>query len=979
MRKCFLLLLCFMLFVGAAAAEPQQLQVGFPSTVGSKPLVQQATMDDAWFAAPSDTYQHELAKLSISMAVASFRDVLAPLEESDHYLISFFEQAGFEQYRAYGYSEATSANTISNAIAMRHMTDDQGDYVLLAIPVCGQGYGDEWMSNFTIDAGDTHTGFLNAAQIVRSRLSDYIQEQGLADQRLKIWGTGFSRAAAVSNLLGQMLLEDPAFEQNNIFIYTYGTPNTTKKPTPYPQIKNICGSFDPVPKIPFADWGFSKNGVTYYLPALETDDEYPRDMVLARQVYRDLMGSSENFASLAERNWLVGQVLELLYEFLPESSIYSEGYQAAVIAAYGTKGSILDKLNAMLRALDEHHEDTADVAHVRDELMTLLSMGVTDTVNVLTGNGGSSVWYDLLSSGTMLAHEHFPEVYLSWIFSTDDIYLLYGQDSRFARLVLTGDVDVRITDGETVLMDGDETKLAVSRLQRQMFISLPAGSSYHVVVTARSDTRVNVAFSNASINFVSMALSSINPLTLRTGEFVTVEVPDCHELDGELLVKLNDHQELTVYGGEYGSSYAELLAKNGSATAITEEMRYLVNSAVIMFPWLICSTVMVLYALSILVKRLIRGRVNDQTICQRPGRILLLIAAVLAGMTAVNVSLMVAAQVRSAETVMLTNRTLQRASELLGLGTYACQVSQAVIYAITSLLCVRAVNHQFSRIRLARLSLVLLVLDIMTLFLGRVFDSITVSEVMIQLVPILSIAGLTLSISKDDPKRTLGKRWLPLSRTILMTAVLFFVRQSYVIIFGTTALPAVLLKALSGLPVLLLAVLLWKQRRTSLSLMTMLAIACYFAANTVINLSMPIALFIYTVGHCLLVFSYLKAQPRLSLPRILFWVLVALFFEAQLFIYQRDLGVAALAMGCLYIAALVGIPVTAQKISKRVQLGSVLFIISNQILSITLMFPGDFLLESVELLLYYIAVIIMAADPNALGIPADLQPTMAEN
>lgn len=967
-KRIIAVVLLLLMTVGNALAEPVRLRVGFPSTVGSEALTREVMLEDTWFNAPSSTYNHQLAKLSICMAVASFRDVKAPLTQSDHYLADFFVQAGFEDYRAYGYSEPTAADTISNAIAIRRMADEAGPFVLLAVPVCGQGYGDEWMSNFTIDAGENHTGFMTSAEMVYQRLKDYVRDNDLTGQRIKVWCAGFSRAAAVSNMLAQKLLEDPELEPDNVFCYTFGTPNTTKDPVASPQIFNICGAFDPVPKIPFADWGFGKHGQTLYLPALETDEEYQHETGPAGKVYELLMGSSDDFASVAERNWLVGQVLELVYEFLPESAVYSEGYQAAVIAAYGTKGNLLDKINAMMTTLTEHHEDVSGVARVRDELLTLLSMGVTDTVNMLTGNGGNSIWYDLLSSGILLAHEHFPEMYISWLFSTDDTELLYGQSSKYARLVLTGDVSVRVMEGDQVLMDGERTSLAVTQLNRQTFIALPVGKSYHAVVTARDNTRSNVAFSFASVNNVSVQLNATNTLTLHPGEFVTVDIPDGSGEDNALTVMLNGRQKLVVYDDEDGGSYAKLLMENSAA--ISEEMRYMLNSAVIMVPWLLCSSVLALYVLVIVVKRLVRRRVDDRAACQRPGMVLLIAAAVMAALTAINVLMTVLIQVRSADTVVLTNKTLQRAAEFLGLGTYAHHASQIVIYACLAVLCIRAIHHEFSRIRLVRLACVVQVMDLMTIFLGRVFDTLSVTEILAQLVPVLALMGLALSIRRDDPRRMVGKHWLPVSRTVLVTAVIFFVRQSYVLIFGTQTLLAVGMKALSGLPVLLLALLIRQRKADFISRMTFGAIACYFVANTVINLSMPAAIIIYTLGHCLLVWAYLWKR-KLSRPRLIVWIVLAVLFEVQLFAVMRGLAPVVKLMAFPYIVAIIGVLVTAEKVSRRVQVGSILFLVSNQILGFTLLYPGDFLLESVELLLYYIAVIIMTSDPEALGVPAD--------
>lgn len=149
MRRFLLLVLCLILIAGSAVAEPIKLEVVFPATEKSRPITQSVMLDDHWFDAPSSIYNHQLTRLSACMMVSAFRDRLAPLAKSDHYLTGFFSAAGFEGYQPCGYETEPGAYTISNGIAMKRLADDRGEYVLIAVPVCGQGYGDEWMSTWS--------------------------------------------------------------------------------------------------------------------------------------------------------------------------------------------------------------------------------------------------------------------------------------------------------------------------------------------------------------------------------------------------------------------------------------------------------------------------------------------------------------------------------------------------------------------------------------------------------------------------------------------------------------------------------------------------------------------------------------------------------------------------------------------------------------------------------------------------------------
>lgn len=953
----FLCVLC-----GWALAEKTTVSVAFPDTMDGLEHAVETELDFDWFDEPSDQYDHRLAKLSISVAMSAFRDGKVPLSEADHYLLRFFDEAGFDSYETYGYEKRPTRESVSNGIGIKYLSDEAGEYVLLAVPVCGQGYGDEWLGNFTVDHGTEHVGFAIAADTVYERVLNYIEHNDLSDKRVKVWCMGFSRAAAVSNLLGDRLLRDGCFAQTDIFVYTFGTPNTTKEPTAWPQIHNICGRFDPVPRIPFGDWGFGKHGETFYLPAMETETDFLANADGARTVFSTVLGSDENFKPMVERNWLVCRIMEMLYACIPDAEAYTAGYQNAVIAAWSAKGSPLNKIDAMMSQLVIQGEDTAALEQVRDELIMLVSVGVTDTVNLLIGKGGTSVWFELLSSGKLLAHEHFPEVYLSWLYSTDDLDVLFGRGDGYVRLIYTGNPAVTITDGENVLLDETHSEMAVTHVKDQTFVFLPVGKTYHVNLRADTPLGTQLGYGRASVAKVSLPLMTTNAITLYENEFISMEIPT-DQPDGMPIIQLNNEQEIALFDGADGGTYAKLLVD--SSGGATEEMRYMMNSAVIMVPWILCSTILLLYLIVVFIKRLIRHHLDDAVHCRRAGKAMLIAAAVLSGLAGANVLFVMIRSVISAGTVVLTNRTLLRASQFLGWSTNIYLSSQMIIYAITALLCLRSIHHELSRIRLVRVSLALIVLDVITLFLGRVFGTLNLSEFFVLVVPVLNIAGVLMAMSREDRGRAVGRRWLPVTRVLLITALIFFARQGYVFIFGVQNPIAVGAKALSGLPVLLLALELWHRRREMLNRLTLWAMICYFAANTVINLSMPLGIAAFIVGHVLLIFAY-QGKRRFTGRQLVFWGALTAVGAWQIFQTLRTMGAVEQVAGFFYAAALSGMLVSAWGTTRRLRTGTIIYLMSNLLLSVTLLFPGDFVLESVELLLYYIALLILAADPKAL-------------
>ena len=228
-----------------------------------------------WFDADARVYNHDLAKASLGLATSAFRPNPQRTEDgfaADYNVRSFLEQAGFTGLRSDDYDKNPSMYTVSTVMGHQTVGEGDGAFELIAVGICGQGYNNEWESNLSIGTGKNPEGFSNAAHLVYDRVFGYISENHLRE-KIKIWLSGFSRAAAVSNITASLLSDSDLFSQETVFAYTFATPMTVldTEPKRYGNIFNICGKMDPVPQIPFADWGYSRYGITYFTPTMETD------------------------------------------------------------------------------------------------------------------------------------------------------------------------------------------------------------------------------------------------------------------------------------------------------------------------------------------------------------------------------------------------------------------------------------------------------------------------------------------------------------------------------------------------------------------------------------------------------------------------------------------------------------------------------------------------------------------------------------
>ena len=253
----------------------QEVETSFNIHAVEDKIVTLSDFLDYPFWRPATKYDGNLAMMSLFMALCSERDLYRnedpetfdPAVNVEAYLMN----AGFTDIRKSDYSKETSIYTISTAIGSRRM-EHEGDepFTLIAVGVCGGNYKNEWQSNFTAGTDDLHEGFSSASDLVTDRIAGYIATRGITG-RVKIWISGFSRAAAVANLTAGRLTHTGAFPKEDVYAYTFATPAAVQDPpkTGDENIFNIISPTDAVPQVMPADWNCGRYGKDLYLPVPE--------------------------------------------------------------------------------------------------------------------------------------------------------------------------------------------------------------------------------------------------------------------------------------------------------------------------------------------------------------------------------------------------------------------------------------------------------------------------------------------------------------------------------------------------------------------------------------------------------------------------------------------------------------------------------------------------------------------------------------
>lgn len=450
MKKTAALLAFVLILVQFATAfDVQAVSGSITSGVESRFTVQ---FEDTYFDGSSFDYNHKLAQASLGMAMSAFRPTYdksgktRPQEHVEQFLID----CGFTYIHSDDYDKNPSLYTVATEIGRKMMVDSNGEpYTLIAVAVCGGGYSNEWLSNFTVGTETEHEGFASAAHLVVDRIFGYIGRANIKG-RIKIWISGFSRAAAVGNITAARLVDSGVFSQDDIFAYLFATPRTTKDPRPgeYDNIFSIVGQYDIVPQVPLSGWGFKRYGKVLNTPLKETDSDYSKRSNRVDKVYMEYTG--QNFWQNSYVNLQLHTLLGYIDALCPTQEDYANYLQSHIISMFENRSvnNILHTFSIISEDGNLVNDENREIASM---LMNFIFRLVADT---LTKTGEISLmWNDDSSLTSNLMHEHTQDVYMGWMMSSDNPDEIFTDKTEYSSFIAVPGSDhyvLTVTEGETI-------------------------------------------------------------------------------------------------------------------------------------------------------------------------------------------------------------------------------------------------------------------------------------------------------------------------------------------------------------------------------------------------------------------------------------------------------------------------------------------------------------------------------------------------
>ena len=353
-------------------------------------------LSDIAFNNVPSKFNKNLAMLSLTLSSAAY---------SYTYALDNLEVMGFEHLSKFNFADDYNSDAVGTVIASKKLPDT----TIVAIIFRGT-YEKEWYSNFDIgrDINTTkvHHGFNSASEFALEKLDMYIANYGIDRDHCKFLVTGHSRGAAVANLMSKSLID--TYGPNNIYAYTFATPNTTTdknaKDGRYSGIFNFVNPEDFIAHIPLKDWGFTKYGTTIAFPTNNGSEAYNEKLQKVSAYYEELKGREfKTYGGTKKQDEFINSAFKLAPTV---NDYYDTKYEIA-----GLELSVYEYMTVVANVLNNENL-------ISNGLILLGSQGTVyePFANyIMSGMEETTGDFSLDYENSMIAYAHTAETYLAWM------------------------------------------------------------------------------------------------------------------------------------------------------------------------------------------------------------------------------------------------------------------------------------------------------------------------------------------------------------------------------------------------------------------------------------------------------------------------------------------------------------------------------------------------------------------------------------
>ena len=260
----------------------------------------------------SFSFAHASTSFNKNLALSALNFVSkAPYKEkiSEAYLSFGFEDVTYSP----DYEVEESETTLLYVLGHKNIDG----YNLINFTIAGYEYKKPWKENFNLGKTGNHQGFNQMALKALSPLIAYLREHGGTNS--KVFINGYSRSAAIANILCTILLDNSIVSEANLYAYLFETPkgieiSNTKS---YPSIFNIINSADLITYVSPTEYGHKRAGVD-----IDINNEFAEEILLSYDKNLIVPSFTPNNNAYQNDQEFIAYLLSLLLE---QSDSYKNG------------------------------------------------------------------------------------------------------------------------------------------------------------------------------------------------------------------------------------------------------------------------------------------------------------------------------------------------------------------------------------------------------------------------------------------------------------------------------------------------------------------------------------------------------------------------------------------------------------------------------------------------------------------------------
>ena len=140
----------------------------------------------------------------------------------------------FSDYQSWDVASEENGHSMGPTIGHKTLASGQD---LIVVAPRNYNYMTEWLSNFNVGTTGDHAGFTESANLIFSRLNQYLSTRNLTNY--KLWIVGYSRGGAVVDLVAKKINENLSnydMEANDFYAYTFGAPRASLTETKFSKV-----------------------------------------------------------------------------------------------------------------------------------------------------------------------------------------------------------------------------------------------------------------------------------------------------------------------------------------------------------------------------------------------------------------------------------------------------------------------------------------------------------------------------------------------------------------------------------------------------------------------------------------------------------------------------------------------------------------------------------------------------------------------